>query len=319
MLRASSISIILAVLLAPYFVSRWQSDARQVRVFSNDAPARQETITSLKILTYNIAHGRGPTGGNWDGPVAADRERIDQIAELIRRHNPDVVVLNEVDFNSTWSGHQNQAAAIAEQAGYSYRMEQRNFDLRFLYGSWKFGNAVLSRLPIVDADSIEYPVFSRWEHVLVGSKQGCLCTLQISPSQQVRIVPVHLEVRSEETRVASVNEIIQVANRSTLPTVFAGDFNSSPASFPLARQTAAGRNAMDLLASSRVVRIPEAAVADAQPTTQEMTFTSTEPDRVIDWILPSSHFACEDYQVLNVELSDHRPVLAKLRLRPSAD
>ena len=94
MLRASSISIILAVLLAPYFASRWQSDARQVRVFSNDAPARPETITSLKILTYNIAHGRGPTGGNWDGPVAADRERIDQIARLIRRHNLDVVVLN---------------------------------------------------------------------------------------------------------------------------------------------------------------------------------------------------------------------------------
>ena len=319
MLRASAIAITSMVLLAPYFTSRWQGDARQVRVFSNDAPARQETITSLKILTYNIAHGRGPTGGNWDGPVAADRERIDQIAVLIRRHNPDVVVLNEVDFNSTWSGHQNQAAAIAQQAGYPHRVEQRNVDFRFFYGSWRFGNAVLSRFPIVEAVPIDYPVLSRWEHVLAGSKQGCLCMLQVSPSQQVRIAAVHLESRSEETCVASIEEFAQVADQPTLPTVFAGDFNSSPSNFPFARQTPTGSNAMDLLASSGVVRIPKSAVAAAQPTPQEMTFPSTEPDRVIDWILASSHFTCEEYQVLNVELSDHRPVLAELRLRPSDD
>ena len=310
---------IFALILTPYVHSRWQSDGAKVQVFSADSSPPQETRTSLTILAYNIAHGRGPTGGNWDGPVADDRKRIGEIAELIRQHNPDVVVLNEVDFNATWSGHQNQAAAIAEQAGFPYRVEQRNLDCRFLYGSWRFGNALLSWFPIVEAEPIDYPVLNRWEHLLAGSKQGCVCTLQVSPTQQMCIFPIHLEVRSEEIRVASVEEIIRVADRSNLPTVFAGDFNSSPSGFPLARRTVTNENAMDVLVSSRVVRIPQKPVADALPTEQEMTFAANQPDRVIDWILPTSHFACEKYRVLNAELSDHRAVLAELRIRSSED
>ena len=64
----------------------------------------------LRIGTYNIAHGRGP------GPYKNSREllakedvlkRLTQIARLLRKERLDIAVLNEVDFDSLWSGRLN--------------------------------------------------------------------------------------------------------------------------------------------------------------------------------------------------------------------
>jgi len=312
-------AIVLAIILAPYVVSRVRSPARQIRIFAGDS-APQDTanrpVSKLRVLIYNIAHGRGPTNTNWEGPVSADRERVRKIAAWIAEQNADIVVLNEVDFDSTWSGHQNQAAAIAELAGFPHRLEQRNFDLRFIYGSWKFGNAVLSKFPIVDARSIEYPVLYAWEDWLAGSKQGVGCTLALSPERRVEVLAVHLEVRSEAIRVGSARALIAAAESSDLPTIAAGDFNSSPSDFPGAVKTRRGENAMDVLADSDAFQLPPP--ARGPPREAELTFTSTQPQRAIDWILIPPRWHYERYRVFDIELSDHRPVMATVS-RPAAD
>ncbi len=112
--------VLLILGIGPYIVSRVRSGGRQIRVRSDTAKTKVSTepVTSIRVLTYNIAHGRGATDDNWEGTVAEKRRRIEEISRLIAKVEADVVVLNEVDFSSTWSGHQNQAKAIALGAGF---------------------------------------------------------------------------------------------------------------------------------------------------------------------------------------------------------
>ena len=55
--------------------------------------------SSMRVLTYNVAHGRGPIDDNWQGTAAEKRKRIHEIAKLLSESRADVVILNDVDFN----------------------------------------------------------------------------------------------------------------------------------------------------------------------------------------------------------------------------
>ncbi|GAB4135305.1 MAG: endonuclease/exonuclease/phosphatase family protein [Planctomycetaceae bacterium] len=311
-----ALAVVLVIAVGPYVVSRLKSSGRRVRIYElSDMKAADvsRNVNSLRVLTFNIAHGRGPIDDNHAEGGDAKRKRIAQIAELIQKSNADVVILNEVDFDSTWSGGQNQAEAIAKQAGYRYRAEQRNIDFRFIYGSWKFGNAVLSRYPIMKTNVIDYPAVAEWESWLAGKKRGLVCTLQLAQTQQVRIVAVHLETRDPLTRFRSAQKLLEVQKRSTIPLILAGDFNSTPPGFPHAEQAPVNekhKNTIEFLAAEGRFRYSPT----KNPGEADFTFSAKTPDRVIDWILIPRDWKFESYCVLKSELSDHRPVLATLQI-----
>lgn len=302
--------LLMAVAIGPYAISRARSPARRIRVVGDAPTVATEPSSRIKILIYNIAHGRGPIDDNWEEGGDAKRDRIRKIAERIKRVDPDIVVLNEVDFHSTWSGDQNQAEAIARAAEFPNWAEQRNLDFRFIYGSWKFGNAVLSKYPIVDTQLVDFPAQLRLESWLAGHKRGVVCTLQISQSHQVRVLAVHLEYRDEDVRVASAQVIADLAESSDVPLIAAGDFNSTPTGFPNSLKTGGGENAMDLLIDiGHFQHEPRAA-----PTPLDFTFSTNEPTEVIDWILIPSEWTFAEYAVIDWNLSDHRPVMAVVKM-----
>jgi endonuclease/exonuclease/phosphatase family metal-dependent hydrolase len=268
-----------------------------------------DSTSSLRVLTYNIAHGRGPTDDNWKGTAAERRDRIQAIAKLLTDSKADLIVLNEVDFDSTWSGHQNQAEAIAQAAGFPNWVEHRNLDFRSIYGSLKSGNAILSRYPIVDSKLVRYPTLRTAERILAGHKQGIVCTLQISESQQLRVIAVHLEHRSEDIRVQSALKIIETVEESEIPLIAIGDFNSTPSSLPDAEFDSNGNNAMDVLFGSNNFSVaPLTTKADES----NMTFPAVKPAWIIDWILIPNTWSFSGHRVLDDHLSDHRPVVADL-------
>ena len=166
--------IVLLILLGPYITSRVLSSQRVLREFSEpfveSQPFKSQELT---IIAFNIAHGRGMAESNWDGGSKEEREkRLDDIAELLAGYNPDIVILNEVDFHASWSFGVNQAAYLAEKLGLNHRVEQRNLDFRFLFSTWKFGNAILSRFPIDETTLIDLPGYAAWETLLAGKKRA---------------------------------------------------------------------------------------------------------------------------------------------------
>lgn len=305
------IVLALAMVLIPYLLSRIMASTRRIAVFHAgeiEAPATAGVETSmLRVACYNIAHGRGVAESNWSGGSPVERlDRLDQIGQLLKEIDADVVVLNEVDFDSSWSNSVNQAEYLAKAAGYSFRVEERNIDFRVLWWKWRFGNAILSRTPITQSQVIDLPEYATWETLLAGKKRAVKCIVEFNGGLHT-IVGAHLSHRSEDLRVRSAQMLVDEVDELDASFVIAGDMNSTPAGFPQHHVDGQGRNAIEVFDQfGSFVRTPEA----APPAEQSLTFPSTHPQIVIDWIFTPAGSSFGNYQVLQSKLSDHLPVVA---------
>ena len=302
--------ITLAVLAGPYLFSRMAAPARCLSIHTADGATTPVATNreSLRVACYNIAHGRGLATSNWSGGNPKERsDRLSEIADLLRGVNADVVVLNEVDFDCSWSRSVNQARQLAEEAGYSYWVEQRNLDFRLLSFKWRFGNAILSKHPIVDAQVVDFPGFSSWETVLVGKKRGVRCVIRARDAE-LQVVGAHLSPRSEKLRVESARIITGIVTERGMPSIVAGDMNSTAPGYPEFATDSVGNNAIEVFDDSN--RLQRSAVdKDAK---EQLTFHSAYPRSVIDWVLIPADWRFLDYKVLASDLSDHRPVYADI-------
>jgi endonuclease/exonuclease/phosphatase family metal-dependent hydrolase len=316
-IRRWSLLLLIAAFLSLtgcYATSRLLSPSRAVQVFAErSSNSGDESVATgfsktgkLRIGAYNIAHGRGNGSDNWDGDDQGERERrLREIAAFLRDSDLDVVVLNEVEFDSSWSHRVNQAEFLAREAGFPYRVEQRNFDVAVPFYSWRFGNAVLSRHPISAARLVEYPAYARWEGILAGQKNGVVCTVDLPNGEQARVLAVHLSHRSERVRIASARMIAEERKRERPPLIAVGDFNSTPTEYPHAESDTSGQTALSCLLDEGdfTTLLPSANAVE------QMTFSSTSPSRIIDWILVDDRLQLLSQQVPPLTLSDHRPII----------
>jgi endonuclease/exonuclease/phosphatase family metal-dependent hydrolase len=320
-LAARIMAWLAVALLGCYAVGRALSPFEAVQLHALEAAAAQAKPAdpdaqaaagrrTLRVAAYNIAHGRGTAASNFQGGTAREREnRLVRIAQMLAALDLDVVVLNEVDFQSLWSGNVDQARAIAEAAGFPYWVEQRNVDAGLPRFRLRFGNAVLSRFPISRAERVDYPGRSRWETLLAGKKHGVVCTIDLPWGEQVRVLAVHLEHRDAATRRAAARVIADLKQSGGPPLVAAGDFNSTRPGFPDATADEDGRTALSLVLGEGFTAMPE-----QQPLKREMTFSSTEPRQVIDWVLVPEPWRSASHGVLTAVLSDHRLVVETIEM-----
>jgi endonuclease/exonuclease/phosphatase family metal-dependent hydrolase len=307
--------------LAWYAPSRLLAQQRRIQIFTADsraaagprAEARQPA--TIRVATFNIAHARGGEFGasNWTGASKAEvRSRLAKIARQVSDARADVLVLNEVDFQSSWSRSIDQAAEIAGATGLVHVLEQRNVDVALPFRTFRFGNAILSRYPIARAEAIRFPPYSRWEAALAGNHDGVVAEV-LTPLGRVRVVAVHLEYRSEEVRLRCARIIETLAEGDARPWIVMGDFNSIPAFARRHPGYAPAENAVDLLLRGGKLSASKAATGWEH----YVTFPSASPDRAIDWILTSHGLDQGVPAAIRSDLSDHLmvvvPVSAPLR------
>jgi endonuclease/exonuclease/phosphatase family metal-dependent hydrolase len=303
-----------------WFLGRATADGRRLAIRQNpdatslsDADHRGSSgEAAIRVLAWNIAHGRGDIEPglfrNWRGGTLEERlERLERMAAVLRQADADVVVLNEVDFDARWSGRVNQAAFLARAAGYSTWVEQRSFDFQFPFQHYAFGNAILTRLPLLDARWVELPGHSQLEEAGFGSKEAVVANLATTRAP-VSVAAIHLEFRSEEIRLAAVPVLDGLRDTDVGPLVLAGDFNTAPPGWPGAADTTA---LGELL--GRGWRSPR---AERSPTAADFTFPTFELQMSLDWILVEPPLRAVETRVLQNgrRLSDHAPVLTVVDL-----
>jgi len=309
--------IVVCVMGGWYGVNRALRSRNALRTFEAEGArsASPRFVGRLRIATYNIAHGRGTAQSNWQITTKqAHLQRLKQIARLLKTERPDLVVLNEVDFDALWTCGINHAETIAREGAFPFRVEHRHFDVAGPFVCFRFGNAVLSRYPVSDVREVDFPGLSSFESIFAGRKRGLLCRISLSDEQSVRLLAVHLEHRSESVRTRCARIIERVRRESDEPVIVAGDFNSTPVNFPCATPDADGRTAMSvLLATGRWRTLPTSAPAPA-----EFTFSTTKPRSVIDWILIPPNCKILSKKVAGGQLSDHYAVIMEAEFGESA-
>lgn len=303
-----------AFCLAWFLLNRVTAPSRAVCVFHETqtyANADDPTDDLLRIGIYNIAHGRGWGSENWTDETPDDRnKRLAEIARFLKQARLDVVILNEVDFDSSWSFRVNQAEVIARLAGFPHRLEQRNVDASLPGYRWRFGNAILSKHTISKARLVDLPDYSFWETFVAGKKRAAECTLTLADGNTVRVLPVHLSHRSAQLRLESAKVLAELPRGDNDIVIAAGDFNSTLAGFP----EASGEAVTYLVGPAGFRTLPT-----TPPANTDLTFSSTEPRMVIDWLMVSGPGEWIAREVYPLTLSDHRPVVATLRFGMISD
>ena len=282
--------------LFPFTQGIEASDSR-IWTSASRLPTDTETLRpSLKVLSLNVAHGRGQALNQVLVAKKNIRDNLDKISALLRHSEADIVALQEADKASLWSGLFDHAEAIAESAGYTWKAHAAHAN-SWLYN---YGTAVLSRLPMTTMHSHHFtpspPTLPKgfvvseinWRHPGVPEQ-----------SLPIDVVSVHLDFLSESARHKQMNEMIEVLSQRQHPMIVLGDFNS---------EWQAKESPVQALAQRLNLKAYHPLVSNL----------STHQDRRIDWILLSADFKFKNYAVLTDIVSDHLAVVAEVELDENA-
>jgi len=252
----------------------------------------------FSLMSFNIAHGRGLSLYQGFHNSNGIRKNLERIAEIIRKHSPDVVAFQEVDQSSHWNKHIDLLKHIQEETGYPYS-EHGIHNTRFGRKALCYGNAFLSKHPITDSRVTPFG------EKRIGEKGFMEARIQIG-STSFDLINLHLDFRSRKNRIAQIDPILERiesltrSNEHRPPPIICGDFNTVSRRFSDAvRQF--------------LIRSAQHAHYTYHPQ-NERTFPAHFPSRGLDFILVPKPFSVKNASVIRSFASDHLPVLAELQL-----
>ncbi|HEV8580744.1 MAG TPA: endonuclease/exonuclease/phosphatase family protein [Thermoanaerobaculia bacterium] len=185
--------------------AKWKK-IREIRVHETEADQR----VKLRVITYNIHRA-----------IGVDRRfRPQRIVDILKHYDVDIVMLQEVDEGAPRSRELNLAKELAEAAGYPHFALGHNVSLR----RGRYGNATLSRFPILRERNIDLSVAESW------IRRGCQhTTLELNGTgRHLEVFNLHLGLSARE-RDKQVDLLKRSHEFSSVdpetPVLVAGDFN----------------------------------------------------------------------------------------------
>lgn len=247
----------------------------------------------LKVVTFNIRHGRGMDG----------RQDLSRTIEAIRQCGADLVGLQEVDRHyGPRSGWEDQPALLAESLGLHVTYGA-NLDLGPVpeRGGLRrqYGNAILSRFPITYSYNHKLP-----QVITPGSwneARGLLEAHIRLEGRTVRLFNTHLGLARRE-RVAQIRYLLNLYRSSDEACIITGDFNAVPGSAEMLPIRLALRDAYSEVHGGH--HVGTLLTGDGK--------SGAVPVRCIDYIFCSPEFRAVGAATLSTYASDHLPLTASL-------
>lgn len=286
--------LIISVVLV-FTIPRWiTGESHEAFTLDDASPNGANEVRvepTLTVMTANIAHGRGTSRHQMFLSKAAIVGNLDDVATVFKRERPDVIALQEADGPSIWSGRFHHVKYLARNAGYRHGLRGKNVDGLGL----TYGPAILSRRPLFEPSSV---TFAPSPPTMSKGFVSARVTWPGRKSVKVTIVSVHLDFARAKVRsrqIARMRAELATVNR---PLIVVGDFNCE----------------WNDQESSLRTLVQELGLYCYRPEAKGLA-TFPDSDQRIDWILISDDLAFEKYKTLGDSVSDHRFVIATVRLK----
>lgn len=192
---------------------------------------KERSPAQVRVLCYNIHFGQGNDGA-YDIP---------RIAEAIKKTQPDLVALQEIDVHVERSGRLHELRMLAEETGMS-----GHFGPTQHYQGGLYGNGILSRLPVHEVHIQPLPYTEATPELLTYPRAAVAAVVGMPGGKKLRFISTHFQhAKFEDDRLAeavAINGHFAADDPSTdamgpevaaLPTILAGDFNAVLGSLPV--------------------------------------------------------------------------------------
>ena len=244
----------------------------------------------LTVMTLNIRHARGPRRGSrpWQGE--AFRRATQEVAEVLKARDPDVVALQEADRHSLFTGRFNHLARIAGEGGFARAAHGTHFSLRYRQFGLFYGTSILSKLPLTGVRS------RRFRARPLDTKGFVVATVPVN-GREIDVASVHLDFLTP-FHGPQVRTLMDELGDRQRPLVLMGDLNTT------------GRRDR----SAVQVLMRELLLTGPQNPAELPTYPSHRPSRKLDWILISPELTLTRYEVVPDVVSDHLAVEATVRI-----
>lgn len=292
----------------------------------------------LVVVTWNIAwgYGWGSAGGAGGMKPKEHFERtLEEMGRVLRSFDPDVVLLQEVDFDSDRSHRKDQAEALARAVDLPYVAKAISWEAPYVpfpywppqdqFGAMRSGGAILSRYPLFEhrVQTVSKPDENPWWYNLFYLfRYYQQATLQTEDGP-VRLFNLHTDAFSQENRIRHARVIAEQVSRELLPrTVVGGDFNTVlpeatiRSDYPDEPDTShADDPTLEIVRG--VVGLVDSVAGATYVDNEEawFTFPAHDPNRKLDYLLHGAGYRVNSVQVprgVAGDLSDHLPLVAHL-------
>jgi endonuclease/exonuclease/phosphatase family metal-dependent hydrolase len=233
------------------------------------------TNTTIRVMDYNVHNGFNTAG----------RLDVEALANIIEESEADVVGLQEISRGWLIWGGTDMLTWLSQR-----------LDMPYVSGpasDAQWGNAILSRYPIVSAETFPLPP----DNLLL--LRGYIVAEIDVGSATLTVIDTHFTHRGQhdEIRELQATELARAWDGAAA-TVIVGDMNAVPDS-----------DAMRLLSSAGLVNV--AAEIGTPPI---YTSPADNPNRQIDYIWTSPDLGFSDLEIFQTTASDHLPVVATITL-----
>jgi endonuclease/exonuclease/phosphatase family metal-dependent hydrolase len=228
------------------------------------------TGSNLTVMTYNIQEGFS----------RENRWSLENTARTIEDAEVDVVILQEVTRGWLVMSSVDQIRWLAERLDMTYVFAGNSHD-----GMW--GNAILTRLPVLATESI---VYSTTDNL----RRGAVAAELETATGSVWVIGTHLDnpAEADEVRQAQTDELLGFWG-GKVQTIIGGDFNATSDS-----------RVWQMLASAGFHDTASDLGPDA---------TTSENGRRIDYLFVTPDFGVVRTEIPDVWTSDHKPVVSEIR------
>jgi len=245
---------------------------------------------TIRVMILNLAHGRSTRFHQIFLGKEKIKKNLDTIASLINREKPDVVALQEADGQSFWSGSFNHVEYLLKNTNLESSVQ--GYHVKGI--GLQYGTAIVSGLKLVNNNThnLSRSALTLPKGFVVSSFQWLN-----KPNLMIDIVSVHLDFLLASTRKRQAQQMYELLKSRNRPMIIMGDFNTD-------------WNGKDQVLKELAKKLKLKAY---QPGNNNLV-TFSKSNRRFDWILISEMFEFCSLRVLLDEVSDHRVVVAKIRL-----
>lgn len=254
----------------------------------NTTTPKPEKETIVKTMTYNI-WGARPNG----------IPDLEEIAKVIRKYDPDLVALQEVDkFTTRNAKHGDIAKKLAELTGMDYYFAKAIN----VYGG-EYGDAVLSKLPIKEKKAYNLDVTAE----LGGEIRSVARIMVEKDNKEFYFISTHFDhLGNEANRLKQAKDFVELLKSFNKPVIVGADFNARPDS-----------ETIKTLRQHLILGCLNANCS--QFTFPTPNAYNSKPDRTIDYLMytPLEAISVKSYNVFTWadRESDHFPVVASFNIK----